>query len=59
MNLCGNAIKFTPRGGSVRVSAGTANGGATLLLRVRDTGIGIASEVIPDLFRPFVQVRTR
>jgi signal transduction histidine kinase/CHASE3 domain sensor protein/ActR/RegA family two-component response regulator len=59
-NLVGNAIKFTERGG-VKVlvenvgETSPAEGMATLLFRVRDTGIGVDPEVLPKLFQPFTQ----
>ena len=40
-NLMGNALKFTPRGGSVTVSATLASKGF-LQLSVADTGVGIS-----------------
>ena len=54
-NLLHNAAKFTNSGGSTRVSleADTANGQA--VIRVADTGIGIAPDVLKNLFRPFMQ----
>ncbi|MBS0396765.1 MAG: response regulator, partial [Proteobacteria bacterium] len=52
LNLLSNAIKFTPAG-EVRVEA-CLEGGA-LLYRVRDSGIGIAPEVLVRLFQPFEQ----
>ncbi|MCB1631806.1 MAG: response regulator [Pseudomonadales bacterium] len=52
-NLISNAIKFTPVG-SVTVQAGIEDD-AMLRVVVVDTGIGIASEAVPQLFRPFVQ----
>lgn len=52
-NLISNAIKFTAVG-VVTVWAGM-DGEAILRIRVMDTGIGIASESIPQLFQPFVQ----
>src|SRR5947208_10740518 len=42
LNLVSNAIKFTERGGSVTVSAAVE--GARLILRVTDTGVGIAPD---------------
>jgi signal transduction histidine kinase/FixJ family two-component response regulator/HPt (histidine-containing phosphotransfer) domain-containing protein len=57
VNLCGNAIKFTPRG-SVTVevfSLGHQGGRALVSFEVRDTGIGMAAETIERLFQPFTQ----
>nr|MCU0636803.1 PAS domain-containing protein [Gemmatimonadaceae bacterium] len=52
-NLLHNAEKFTPRGGTVTV---TVDGTATeTRLEVRDTGAGIAPELLPHLFTPFGQ----
>jgi PAS domain S-box-containing protein len=54
LNLLSNAVKFTPRGGSVRVEGAlTAQG--EIVLEVRDTGIGIAADMLPHLFLPFHQ----
>jgi PAS domain S-box-containing protein len=52
-NLLGNAMKFTPRGGSVRVSLQREQ--ARVALRIRDTGAGIEPSVLPTLFEPFAQ----
>jgi signal transduction histidine kinase len=54
LNLVGNALKFTPAGGVVRVSL--AEHGPEVALQVSDTGIGIAPEVLPRLFDRFFQV---
>ncbi|HET8616568.1 MAG TPA: ATP-binding protein [Actinomycetales bacterium] len=51
LNLVGNAIKFTPAGGRVTVSLETA--GAELVLRVEDTGIGVPSSEVDELFQRF------
>jgi two-component system CheB/CheR fusion protein len=52
-NLLGNAEKFTPAGGIVTVSLEPRD--QLVALRVRDTGVGIAPELIPGLFEPFAQ----
>jgi signal transduction histidine kinase len=53
-NLVSNGIKFTPQGGIVRLSARSDDG--FLTIHVRDTGIGIAKEDIPKLFRDFERI---
>jgi signal transduction histidine kinase len=53
-NLLSNAIKFTPAGGSVQVSA-RANG-ASLVVAIEDSGIGIADDDIPRALERFAQV---
>lgn len=50
-NLLTNALRYTPRGGSVRVAAGGANG--VLRVSVRDSGPGIAAEALPHVFDRF------
>jgi signal transduction histidine kinase/ActR/RegA family two-component response regulator len=56
LNLVNNAIKFTPRG-TVTVEAGM-NSASRLVIRVRDTGIGISSEAAARLFTRFTQVNS-
>lgn len=53
-NLLSNAIKFTPRGGSVRVECDASDD--DIVIRVRDTGVGLAEEDFAGLFQPFSQV---
>jgi cell cycle sensor histidine kinase DivJ len=56
INLIANAIKFTPRGGSVTLAVRTA--GSELLLSVSDTGIGIAESDLAQVGQPFFQARS-
>ncbi len=66
-NLCSNAIKFSPEGGEITVTAGLAHEAAaneggegypTLRVSVRDAGIGIAPQDIERIFAPFEQVES-
>jgi two-component system, NtrC family, sensor histidine kinase GlrK len=52
-NLIGNAVKFTPEGGVVTVTA--ANRDGTLEVCVRDTGPGLAPEYLADIFEKYRQ----
>ncbi|MDW3688399.1 ATP-binding protein [Cupriavidus sp. CV2] len=58
INLVGNGIKFTDAGHiEVRTDiAARVNDSIEIVIDVSDTGIGIAPEVVPRLFRPFSQV---
>lgn len=59
VNLLGNAIKFTESGSIKLVVDFTADAAkpseGTLTMAVTDTGLGIAPEVLPTLFKPFTQ----
>ena len=52
-NLLKNAVKFTPAGG--RVTLSLSGEGSKVRVRVLDTGIGIAPEVLPKVFAAFQQ----
>jgi signal transduction histidine kinase len=52
-NLLDNAAKYTPRGGEISVRGYCERG--EVVLRVRDTGIGISRELLPRVFDLFVQ----
>lgn len=57
-NFISNANKFTPAGGSIFVTfkqLDTIGGNAQILIRVRDTGKGIAPENIRKIMKPFEQ----
>ena len=53
-NLLTNAAKYTEANGRIRLTAQREDGEA--VLRVRDTGIGIAPDMLPHIFELFVQV---
>ena len=55
-NLLSNALKFTPEGGKVQVGLETEDGAA--VVRVRDTGSGIAPESLDRVFDRFYQAET-
>jgi len=56
INLMGNAVKFTERGGiDLRLDSHTAGNMCMLTIEVADTGIGIASADQERIFQPFVQ----
>ena len=50
-NLLSNALKFTPEGGSIRVTVDQKKG--DLLITVADTGIGIPESMLPQLFERY------
>jgi heavy metal sensor kinase len=51
LNLLENAVRYTPAGG--RVSAALEVSGPKVLIRVADTGIGIAPDAVPHVFERF------
>jgi signal transduction histidine kinase len=60
-NLLGNAIKFTPEQGNIRLTARyikEENGLYTIQISVSDTGIGISNEQQASLFQPFQQAES-
>lgn len=60
-NVLHNAPKFTPRGGRITLTTELPAGGSVtreLILRVTDTGVGIAKESLPKVFGLFAQLHT-
>ena len=58
INILGNAVKFTPEGGSVSLnveSVARYDGKSTLRFTISDTGVGMSEEFLPKLFDAFSQ----
>ncbi|MBQ6314693.1 MAG: response regulator [Mogibacterium sp.] len=58
INILGNAVKFTPEGGSVTLEVkrkAKYNGKTTLSFRITDTGIGMSEDFLPHIFDTFAQ----
>ena len=54
INLLTNAAKYTDRGGHIWLTA--ERDGSDVLVRVKDTGVGIPAEKLPRLFEMFFQI---
>ena len=54
MNIVSNAIKYTPDGGKIDITAGTS--GKNVFVRISDNGIGIPEKDLPRLFERFYRV---
>jgi two-component system CheB/CheR fusion protein len=52
-NLVANAVKYTQPGGKIQIAVSERDGAATIV--VRDSGVGIAPEMLARIFEPFVQ----
>jgi signal transduction histidine kinase len=57
VNLVSNALKFTPKGG--RVKLGASREGGFVRVSVADTGVGIQREDLHDIFDKYAQARSR
>jgi PAS domain S-box-containing protein len=57
-NLTTNAVKYTEKGGNVSIAAKTVSGNS-VEISVRDTGIGMSSTMVEDLFRLDVQTNRK
>ena len=53
VNLLGNASKFSPESGSISIAIEAAEN--SVLIRVRDSGVGIDPQILPRIFDLFVQ----
>ncbi len=54
-NLIDNALKYTPPGGKIDIDVSEDDATNEVLLTVRDTGVGIAEDLLPHVFDVFVQ----
>jgi two-component system phosphate regulon sensor histidine kinase PhoR len=52
-NLMHNAIKFTPEGGAISVTAEVEEGGADVIVAVKDSGVGIPAGELDRIFERF------
>jgi len=59
VNLLGNAIKFTPSGGTVTIGVRHSREGASVVFSISDTGEGIPAEAFGRIFEKFGQVQSR
>ena len=57
-NIVSNAVKFTPKGGIIRVSAKVTDYN-NVEISIKDTGIGMSNKIIDDLFRLDVQTNRK
>lgn len=57
LNILANAIRFTPSGGQIIVSTAYESNGS-VVLRIRDTGIGMSRSELEQAMKPFRQVAT-
>ena len=56
LNLLSNALKYTPEGGSVSVEVDLDNLARSVVVSVRDTGLGVPAHAVPRLFGKFYRV---
>lgn len=56
LNIINNAIKFTPKGGNISMDVGVKD--RNLMVKIKDTGIGISKEDLSKIFNQFFQVIT-
>jgi two-component system, NtrC family, sensor histidine kinase GlrK len=58
-NLLGNALKYTPENGKIRIEASLNGESGFVRVSVSDTGIGIPRESLDQIFEPFQRVKAR
>jgi PAS domain S-box-containing protein len=57
LNILSNAIRFTPSGGQIVVST-AYEGNGSVVMRIRDTGVGMTRSELEQAMKPFRQVST-
>lgn len=57
LNLLSNAVRYTPAGGQVIISTAYSSDGS-VLIRVRDTGIGMSPAEVEEALKPFKQINS-
>jgi len=57
LNLVGNALKYTPEGGTVQAATGIDEARGVAVFEVSDSGVGIAPEDLPHIFDKFYRVQ--
>ncbi|MBB5571519.1 MULTISPECIES: ATP-binding protein [Rhizobium] len=57
LNILSNAIRFTPSGGQIVVST-SYEGNGSVVMRIRDTGVGMTRSELEQAMKPFRQVST-
>lgn len=58
-NLISNGVEAMPEGGTLEISAAENRQDGTLIVSVRDSGTGIAPELLPKLFQPLFTTKAR
>jgi len=59
MNIISNAIKFTPKGGTITLGAQLLKNGDQIEISIADTGVGIPKNDLPKIFGKFQQAKNR
>jgi CheY-like chemotaxis protein len=55
INLLGNAAKYTPPGGKIRVRVQAIQGREEAVIQVQDNGVGISADILPQVFELFAR----
>jgi signal transduction histidine kinase/ActR/RegA family two-component response regulator len=55
INLLGNAAKYTPPGGKIRVRVQAVQGREEAVIQVQDNGVGISADILPQVFELFAR----